>query len=167
MGIKRKFDTIDKDNLVSATRVVNHVRNDPIIDYFDILNNNNLTIDDNLKIVDKNKDTTIKKRKTSFDYIVEEGYKFEEKIVNKIKRYMINNKLKNKIINISKDEDILKQFEKTKKVIESQKYDVILGGLLINKKKGFKFNIVLIYYYKRKRKKKQKSIICIDVIKEK
>lgn len=137
MGIKRKFDTIDKDNLVSATRIVNHVRHDPIIDYLDILNNNNLTIDDNLKIVEKsNTEINIKKRKTSFDYIVEEGYKFEEKIVNKIKKYMFNNKLKNKIINISKDDDIFKQFDKTKKILEKQKHDVILGGLLINKKNG-------------------------------
>ena len=136
MNIKRKHDCIDTTQLVSATRVINHTRNDPIIDYLDILDNNNLKVNNDLNIIKKNtlENNPIKKRKTAFDYIVEEGYNFENKIVDKIKKYMIKNKFKNQIITIEKENDLVKQFEKTKDAIEKFKYEVILGGLLINKK---------------------------------
>jgi len=136
MSIKRKHDCIDITQLVSATRVLNHIRNDPIIDYLDTLDNNNFKVNNDLEIIKKDtlEDKSIKKRKTAFDYIVEEGYNFENKIVDKIKKYMIKNKLKNKIITIKKENDLIKQFEKTKEAIEKFKYEVILGGLLINKK---------------------------------
>jgi hypothetical protein len=136
MDKKRKFDNlnsdkIDIDNLVSATRLANYIRNDPIIDYLDTLDKNKMEIcEDTFQL--KNKNTNVKKRKTSFDYIVEEGYKFEEKIVKKIKNLMTENNLQNKIITIEKCEDINEHFKKTKKIIEQHNFDVILGGILIN-----------------------------------
>lgn len=133
MSLKRKYEKIEVGDLVSATRIVNYTRNDPIIDYLDILDSNGLRISENLDIVTKDKQLE-KKRKTSFDYIVEEGYNFENKIMTKIKKYMEKNKLNKKIITIEKDEDIFKQYEKTKHIIEIGKIQVIIGGVLINKK---------------------------------
>jgi hypothetical protein len=123
------------DKLISATRLVNHIRNDPIIDYLDLLNSKNLSVNENLKIINKEETFTQNKRqKTSFDYITEEGYKFEDKIITKIKKYMNDNFMSNKIIEIQKDEDIIKHYEKTKNTIQKYFYDVILGGILINTK---------------------------------
>ncbi len=134
MNKKRKFDILSVDNLVSATRVVNYIRNDPIIDYLDLIEKKNFTIDDDLKLKEIKTKSIIKKRKTAFDYIVEEGYKFEDKIVNKIKKFMKNNNKDDKIITIPKINDINKHFEETKKIIEKYNYEVIFGGLLINSK---------------------------------
>ena len=134
MSNKRKFETYNTDNLVSATRLINHMRNDPIIDYLDLVEKNNLKVNDNLELEKIKKVSTIKKRKTAFDYIVEEGYKFEDKIVTKIKNFMKNNNLENKVITIPQIKDINEHFQETKKIIEEYKYEVILGGLLINKK---------------------------------
>ena len=61
-------------------------------------------------------------------------YKFEEKIINKIQKFMKENNLEDKIITIKKHEDINVHFENTKEIIEQYKFDVILGGILINKK---------------------------------
>lgn len=135
MEKKRKYDSIDVNNLVSATRLANYIRNDPIIDYLDIVNKNEMVVsEDTLNLEKKKEQQSVKKRKTSFDYIVEEGYKFEEKIIIKIKKKMIENNLKDKIITIEKYENINEHFEKTKEIIEQHKFDVILGGILINKK---------------------------------
>jgi transcription antitermination factor NusG len=117
--------------------LANFIRNDPIIDYLDLVNKNGLTISDSLtleKLVPTHNPN--KKRKTSFDYIVEEGYKFEEKIIDKIKEYMRETQTLDLVITIAKAEadNINAQFEKTKEIINLYKYEVILGGLLINTK---------------------------------
>jgi hypothetical protein len=136
MNKRRRLNTDDIDNLISATRLVNYIRNDPIIDYLDIIEKNNLYVNDNLEITEitENPEKNNKKRKSSFDYIVSEGYKFEERIVNKIKNFMKDNNLEDRIITIQKNSDINIHFQKTKKIIEEYKYEVILGGLLINTK---------------------------------
>jgi hypothetical protein len=130
----KRRKTFDIDNLVSATRVVNYTRDDSIIDYLDLVNKNGYTVSENTLTLEKNNKKETKKRKSSFDYIVEAGYKFEEKIIKKIKKNMEQLKLSNKIITIDKDIDINKQFEKTSSVIKEYKYHVIFGGLLINNK---------------------------------
>jgi hypothetical protein len=136
MNKRKRLNTDDIDNLISATRLVNYIRNDPIIDYLDIIEKNNLYVNDNLEITEitENPEKNNKKRKSSFDYIVSEGYKFEERIVNKIKNFMKDNNLEDRIITIQKNSDINIHFQKTKKIIEEYKYEVILGGLLINTK---------------------------------
>jgi hypothetical protein len=153
MSNKRKNISTSIDNLVSATRLANHIRNDPIIDYLDLIDKNGLYVSDNMLLLEKKNipsqslspilnpslspslnPSPNKKRKTSFDYIVEEGYKFEDRIVNKIIKLMEECNLKDKIITIDKFKDINDQYEKTKSIIEENKYEVILGGLLINKK---------------------------------
>jgi hypothetical protein len=135
MSNKRKNSSISIDNLVSATRLANYIRNDPIIDYLDLIDKNGLYVSDNTLLLEKKKSPSPnKKRKTSFDYIVEEGYKFEDRIINKIINLMEECDSKDKIITIVKCKDIHEQYEKTKAIIEENKYEVILGGLLINKK---------------------------------
>jgi hypothetical protein len=135
MNNKRKHDFIDVENFVSATRLANYIRNDPIIDYLDIVNKNNMMVSEDTLLLEKNTvHGSNKRRKTAFDYIVEQGYKFEDKIIDKIKKFMNENKLEDKIITVQKCSDINEQFEKTKEIIEQYKFDVILGGILINKK---------------------------------
>ena len=135
MNNKRKLFSINSDNLVSATRLANHIRNDPIIDYLDLIDKKGLYVSpETLLLEDKIVQSPNKKRKTSFDYIVEEGYNFEDRIINKINNLMEQFNLTDKIITIEKYEDINEQYYKTKAIIEEYKYEVILGGLLINKK---------------------------------
>lgn len=134
MSNKRKYNLVNVDNLVSATRLVNYIRNDPIIDYLDLADKNGLSVSEDTLKLEKKPPTAIKKRKTSFDYIVEEGYKFEDKIINKIKDKMKQCKLGDLIITIDKYSNINDQFEKTKEIINLYKYQVIFGGLLINTK---------------------------------
>ena len=47
MSNKRKNISTSIDNLVSATRLANHIRNDPIIDYLDLIDKNGLYVSDN------------------------------------------------------------------------------------------------------------------------
>jgi len=134
MNKKRKYDSIDADNLLSATRLANYIRNDPIIDYLDIVAKNELAVSEDTLLLEPKNKVSVKKRKTAFDYIVEQGYKFEEKIINKIKNFMAENNLEDKLITVQKYDDINTHFEKTREIIEQYKFDVILGGILINKK---------------------------------
>ena len=131
---KRKY------NLISATSLGNYVRNDPIIDYLDIVAKNNYELSqDNFSLIkisqkQDNTDQLIKKRKTSFDYIVENGYKFEEDIIKKIQDKMCLNNESNRLYIVEKILNIDQQFENTKIALLSNCYDIILGGLLINNK---------------------------------
>jgi len=123
----------------SATSLVNYTRDDCIIDYLELLKKNKYTIDCNSlkkrKLDDINEiSNSNKKHKTSFDYIVEDGYIFENNIFNDIKKNMdINNEL-NKLYEFRKTNNISEQFKKTVTILISKKYDIILGSVLINKK---------------------------------
>jgi hypothetical protein len=140
MDKKRKNDIFTIDNLVSATRLSNYIRNDPIIDYFDIVKKNGYNISNDTLTIEKKEEIDEidepknKKRKTSFDYIAEQGYIFEENIINKIKKMMCEKNIEEKLITIEKDDNINIHYKKTKDIIEEYKYYVILGGILINKK---------------------------------
>lgn len=134
-----------RDNLLSATSLVNYIRNDGIIDYFEIVSKNNYMIDteDDFKlkkrkyseILNSNSYYEFKNkqnRKTSFDYIVENGYIFEEMVFNQIKEKMkLNNDL-NKLVEID-CKDFNLRFNKTFEILTNKNHDVIMGGLLINK----------------------------------
>lgn len=122
-----------KLKLFSASRIVNHIRNDGIMDYLDLQNKkrkiNSQSINDNV-ICNNN----LKKPKTSFDYIVNEGIIFEDKIISEIYKKMEGS---NKIISLNKNNKNIKQlFDITKAVIISKKYDIILNSLLLNTKTG-------------------------------
>lgn len=163
---KRKRNS-STDDLVSATRLANYIRNDPIIDYLDLIDKKGLSVsDDTLLLEEKIISNTNKKCKTSFDYIVEEGYKFENRIINKIKNLMEQCDSNDKIITIEKSDDINAQFEKTKEIIEEYKYEVIIGGLLINKKNstyGYPDIIVLGTWIKKFIKSPPENIIQDDI----
>ena len=145
-----QMSQIDRNKLYCATGLVNYIRTDCIIDYLDHVKKNNYQIDftDNFKIKKRgcslifdNLDNTSlnntnfpssnKKRKTSFDYIMEDGYKFENNIFMKIKSKLEENNQLNLLIEIDEN-DITKRYNITKDVIINRKYDIILGGLLIN-----------------------------------
>ncbi len=138
-----------KENLLSATSLVNYIRNDGIIDYFEIVSKNNYIIDtdDDFKLKKRKysemtspkinysnnlNQKSDSKRKTSFDYIVENGYIFEDMIFNQIKEKMKTNNDLNKLIEID-NQDFNMRFNKTCEILSNKKHDVIMGGLLINK----------------------------------
>jgi hypothetical protein len=151
---------INMCELESATSLVNYIRDDCIIDYLDILKKNKYVIDttDNLKKrkIDETDDilnesnfksmssmsTSFlgrkRQRSSSFDYIVEDGYLFEENIFKEIRNKMEKEDKKNKnnknLFEIEKMNNLQEQYNKSKEVILSKKYDLILGSLLINKK---------------------------------
>jgi hypothetical protein len=132
----------------SATGLVNYIRDDCIIDYLDILKKNKYIIDTNdnnlkkRKINDEEENTDGNKyksmkemstsfigssrkrqRSSSFDYIVEDGYIFEENIFKEIKNKMNKeDKIKN-LCEIEKMNNIEEQYNKTKEVLISKKYD--------------------------------------------
>ncbi len=146
--ILRNRKILSREKMYSATSLVNYIRNDGIIDYFDIVKKNNYEID-------KQDDFKLKKRKfseleaqeikhnqynqynqnnlpkSSFDYIVENGYIFENMIINEIKDKMLEKKELNKLIEI-KEKDFTKKYYKTLECLKCDKYDIILSGLLVN-----------------------------------
>ena len=135
-------------NLVSATRLSNYIRNDPIIDYLDTIDKNGMKIcEKTLKMVKKEDGFTT--TKTSFDYIVNDGYIFEEIIIKRIYEKMCKLKCIKLLKKIDGDlnfqrsdadkdikfEALLKHYNDTKTIIQSKKYMIILNGLLIDEKK--------------------------------
>lgn len=132
------------NNLISATRLSNSVKNDKILDYLDLLDKNGLEVKNNLTIGRKrsysndyySSDTiqeksNVKKIKTSFDYIVENGYLFEYDIIDQIKQLMKDNNELNKLVEI-KESDINLNCVLTIKTIKENKQSIILGSVLIN-----------------------------------
>ncbi len=141
--ITRSKNFIDRKKLHSATGLVNYIRSDCIIDYLDQIKRNDYEIDfENELKIRKRKFTKLndekitntnflKKRKTSFDYIVEDGYKFENNIFTEIKNKLKNDNQLEILIEIN-EEDISKKYNMTKEIIIQKKYDIILGGVLVN-----------------------------------
>lgn len=144
----RQQKKIQQKNLISATRISNSVKNDKLLDYLDLLDEKGLTVSKNLNIGRKrsfsensenlcdsnnsiNSIKSTKKKKTSFDYIVEAGYLFESDIINKIKHMMDLKGEINKLIDIE-EKDININCSKTIQVIKKNKHSIILGSVLIN-----------------------------------
>lgn len=127
--------------LISATRISNYIKNDMIIDYLDLLCEKNLTINDELRITNKRKNSfdkdvdlvNLKKKKSSFDYIVESGYNFEYDIIDKIKFLMTEKNELKKLIEIN-ELDIYLNCTQTVKIILENNHNIILGSVLINNK---------------------------------
>ena len=132
-----------KYQLISATRISNYIKNDMIIDYLDLLCEKNLTINDELRITNKRKNSfeneenedfvNLKKKKSSFDYIVESGYNFEYDIIDKIKFLMTEKNELKKLIEIN-ELDIYLNCTQTVKIILENNHNIILGSVLINNK---------------------------------
>lgn len=126
-----------KLSLISATRVTNYVKNDMIIDYLDKLDENGQKLNDNLEIVKKRTrsddfDTQRDfKTKSSFEYIVESGYTFENDIIIQIKSMMSEKREEDKILTLN-ETDLYLNCEKTMEAIISNKYTLILGAQLLN-----------------------------------
>lgn len=115
--------------MFSITRLLNNIRNDSIIDYMDLKNKkrkSNKVFDH--EIIYSNKK---QKLETSFDYIVDSGYKFEDKIIQEITEKMINNVKKLCILDKTNKTNV-QLFEETRNAILENKYEIILNGLLID-----------------------------------
>ena len=104
-----------KNILYSATGLVNYIRRDCIIDYLDIIHSKNINI----------------QKKRSFDYIMENGNKFEEIIINNIKDKMKKENQLNRLYEI-KEKNFNLRFKETVEILTNKKYDIIIGALLIN-----------------------------------
>lgn len=181
--LTRRNAKISKEGLFSATSLVNYIRNDGIIDYFDIVSRNNYTIDtdDEFKLKKRKfseldnrsvkQDNIIKQngtskldKKSSFDYIVENGYIFENIIIEQIKNKMKMNDESEKIVTINTD-DFCLRYNKTCELLKSKKIDIILGGLLINKLNntyGFP-DLIVSGYWINKYIEDIPSNLCIDL----
>jgi hypothetical protein len=135
-----------KGKLLSATRISNWVKNDPIIDYLDIINENKFKVNSDLEItrkrsrsrtedfdVDNETNSQEKKLKSSFDYIVESGNLFEVEIIKQIEKMMEEKKESKKIIKID-ESNINLNYSKTINIILSNKYSIIFGSVLMNEK---------------------------------
>ena len=123
-----------KDNqLFSATRLTNYIKKDCIIDYLDIVSKNNFIISTNLekkRKLEEDKENN-KCQKTSFDYIVDSGYCFEDNIIKQIREKMLLNQELKYLLKIE-EKNIDKKFQLTKNFLIEKKYDIILGSVLIN-----------------------------------
>lgn len=99
---------------------------------FTFINNDSLCyLLEKRKKTNNNKDTD---EKTVLDYVLEEGINYEKMIINKIYEKAKQNKEEKNIVNIENEgltED--EYYNKTKDIIKSEKYDLILGGVLYNK----------------------------------
>ena len=122
--------------LFSASRLINYIRNDAVIDLLNIKKRKRNSVDDTFKplknIVDN---TTIIKRgrSSSFDYIMENGNNFEKCIIEEIKKKMRNKKNLDDLFIIDKNNKTNSDlFEETKLLILSKKPSIILNGLLID-----------------------------------
>lgn len=139
MVLTRKQKKLHSVDYISPTRMSNSIKNDKILDYFDLLDSNGLEVSKNLTIVKKrsrSEDSQLdsqpkKKKKTSFDYIVEAGYLFEYDIIDKIKQMMKNNKQSKKLIEIN-EKDVNLNAMKTIQVIKRNYHNIILGSVVIN-----------------------------------
>ena len=144
--LTRSSSKKQKLNLISATRISNYVKSDTIVDYLDLLNEKSLTLNNNLAItrkrtssidfnnhIDNHIDNHIrKKKKSSFDYIVESGYIFEYDIIKQIEITMEENNELDKLIKIN-ELNINLNCTLTMGIIKENKHSVILGSVLINK----------------------------------
>ena len=148
MVFTRGQKKIQSTDLISATKISNSVKNDKLLDYLDILDANGLEVSENLTIIRKRSRSTDyysgyepintqsvsqpnKKKKTSFDYIVEAGYLFEYDIIDKIKQMMKNNKQSKKLIEINEGDKYLNAM-KTIQVIKKNYHSIIIGSVVIN-----------------------------------
>ena len=121
--------------LFSASRLINYVRNDAIIDLLNIKKRKHNSVDDtfkpNINIV--NKQIIKRNRSSSFDYIMENGNNFEKFIIEEIKNKMINKKNLSDLYIIDKNNKTNADlFKETKSLILSKKPSIILNGLLID-----------------------------------
>jgi hypothetical protein len=116
--------------LFSASRLINYIRNDAIIDLINIKKRKKNSVDDSFKP----KENIVKrKRASSFDFIMEIGNNFEYCIIEEIKNRMKNKKKINELHIIDKkDKSNSDLFKETKKLILSKKPCIILNGLLID-----------------------------------
>lgn len=111
-----------KKDYNSPSSLINYINNDSICYLLEKRSNKNF----------------INLNKTSLDYIFEYGRDYEKMIIEKIYEVMKNNNETDKIIllerkeknNIISDDNYYKE---TKLAIRSEKYDIILGGILFNK----------------------------------
>jgi hypothetical protein len=119
--------------LFSASRLINFVRNDAIIDLLNIKKRKHNSVDDTFK---PSPNIIKKVKSSSFDYIMENGNNFETCIITEIKNKMKNKKNLNDLCIIDKNNKTNSDlFKETKKIILSNKPSIILNGLLINYEK--------------------------------
>lgn len=151
--LTRNKSNNQKKKLISATRISNFIKNDCIVDYLDCINKNHHYLNEDLSLLAKSSkkrsnsfdsnsfdlnsfdsdNKQNKKIKSSFDYIVESGYYFENDIISQIENNMKSNGEFNKLIKIT-ESDVDLNFALTVKTLIESKYNIILGSVLINSK---------------------------------
>ena len=121
--------------LFSASRLINYVRNDAIIDLLNIKKRKHNSVEDtfkpNINVI--NKKIIKRNRSSSFDFIMENGNNFEKCIIDEIKNKMRNKKNLGDLSIIDKNNKTNADlFKETKSLILSKKPSIILNGLLID-----------------------------------
>lgn len=141
--LTRKQTKKRQQELISATRISNYIKNDMIIDFLDIIGEHGYTVGDDLAIIKKRKfslgqdDLDLvkdnKKSKTSFDHIVMSGYNFEADIFKQIEIMMEENNEKHKLIKIMEPNINLNTIQTVQTIIKNT-HDIILGSVVLNNK---------------------------------
>jgi hypothetical protein len=128
-----KIHSISEYTSISSFK--NTINNDRLLDYLELLNNKKREISlDTLEIKPK-QDNLKKERKSSFEYIVENGRIFEEDVFEEIKRRMKINKDLRQLFDLRDSEDKQIKCDLTKEFLLNRKPMVILGGALYSKER--------------------------------
>lgn len=134
---------------LSPSKISNYVKHDQLLDYLDIIDENNLVLDENLVLTKKRKfsentcesgtETEIqpvsvpkpKKPRSSLEYISKSGYEFETHIINQIQHFMQTQNQLHLFTKIN-EIDYVKNCNQTISIIKSNTHSCITNSVLIN-----------------------------------
>ncbi len=125
-----KIENKMRNEIYSATSLMNYIRNDGVIDYIKLKERGKHRMDIYRDMSDMKRQKTDDKRyNNSFEYIMEMGNNFEREIMEEIK----NKTEREKIIKIESDNLTVSEHNGiTEEIIKKDRYEIIMNGLIIN-----------------------------------
>jgi hypothetical protein len=129
---KKQIEINKRNNYVSVSNFRNTINEDQIVDYLDLLNYKGKEIDiTTLNVINKsNNYNKNNKRKSSFDYIINNGNEFEKEIIKNIKMKMKKSNDNKKFVDMTDNNDKTIKYEMTKNMLLFKKPMIIFGAIL-------------------------------------